>query len=118
MKDLSVIKGIDAEKALTYFDGDQGIFDEILQVAVDDAEKKLSRLQKAFDEKDISNYQIEVHSIKSSAAIFGIESLSSHAKKHETAAKDKNFDFIASDYNNLVEEFKNFISQATIYLGK
>lgn len=117
MKDLSVIFGINMENALKYFDGEQAIFDEILKVAVEDANNKLSRLEKKFNEKNFSGYQKEAHSIKSSAAIFGVDFLSEHAKKHEDAAKNKNLEYITTDYNNLVKEYKKFISDATVYLG-
>lgn len=117
-ENITVINGIDIDKALVYFDGDMETFREILSVACQDADAKLSRLKKAFEEKNLSAYQLEVHSIKSSAGIFGMEQLAEHARKHETAAKEQNMDFIVSDYENLSEEYKKFISEATIYLGK
>lgn len=116
--DLSVITGINVAKVTDYFDGDIAVLNEILGVALEDGMKKLERLEKAFEEKNWHNYGIEVHSIKSSAAILCVEALSNHAKLHETAAKDHNIDYILSDKDSLVKEFTSFLSDIKTYLGK
>lgn len=118
VKNINEISGIDFQKVLLYFDGDIEIFDEVLKVAVDDAENKILRLKNAFEQKNFLNYQNEAHSLKSSLATFGVEKLAERAKKHEFAAKENNIEFIKSDYEEFVVEYKKFISEAANYLGK
>lgn len=116
--DLSVITGINVSKVTEYFDGDVTVLNEILGVALDDGTNKLERLKNAFEEKNWHNYEIEVHSIKSSAAILCVEALSEHARLHEIAAKDHNIDYIISDSANLVADFEKFLSEIKLYLGR
>lgn len=118
VKNINEISGIDFQKVLLYFDGDIEIFDEVLKIAVDDAENKILRLKNAFEQKNFLNYQSEAHSLKSSLATFGAEELAERAKKHEFAAKENNIEFIKSDYEEFVAEYKKFISEAANYLGK
>lgn len=118
VKNINEISGLDFQKVLLYFDGDIEIFEEVLNIAVDDAENKMLRLKNAFERKNFLNYQTEAHSLKSSLATFGAEKLAERAKKHEFAAKEKNIEFIKSDYEEFVAEYKKFISEAANYLGK
>ena len=59
----------------------------------------------AYDAKDIQNYRIAVHALKSAALTIGAVLLSDHAKALEMAAKAEDTDFIHAHHDALIEEY-------------
>ena len=66
---------------------------------------KRQDIQAAFDGRDIENYRILVHSLKSTSLTIGAVQLSEHAKTLEYAARDGNTDMIRERHADLMIEY-------------
>lgn len=71
---------------------------------------KIKLLDKLFAEEDFSNYTIQVHALKSVAALIGRPQLSDHAKSHELAAKNKDYTYIRQDFKHLRNEYQALLN--------
>ena len=71
-----------------------------------------------FTWKKLRSYLIEVHSLKSTAANIGAQKLSERAAEHEAAAKSGNYDFIRSDGEQLIVEYRKLIDEISPYAEK
>ncbi len=68
---------------------------------------KASSLRNFLNIKDFKNYQIIVHSLKSSALLIGANKLSELAKNHESNIS--NIDYLTSNIDSLIEELQNVL---------
>ncbi|MBR4344901.1 MAG: response regulator [Lachnospiraceae bacterium] len=102
---LTAIKGLDYETALGYCGGDEEMLEEIITDVAADGPKRVARMKKNLEEKDIKAYRIEAHTVKSTVATIGMKELSERAKKHEYAARDNDLDFIYSDSEDFIKEY-------------
>ena len=69
-----------------------------------DADQR-EQIQSTYEAKDIQNYRIAVHALKSAALTIGAVLLSDHAKALEMAAKAEDTAFIGSHHEALLEEY-------------
>ncbi|MFI3307770.1 MAG: response regulator [Mycoplasmatota bacterium] len=119
MRDINYLlnKGVDVKASLDIF-GDILIYDQNLDIYIDELITKLEQLRKVKELGDMTHYSIYVHSIKSSAKFFGFERLAKLALEHENKSKDNDLFFVCGDYENLSNEIKNMILISSNYLGK
>ncbi len=82
---------------------------EILRSIYMDGQRKIPLLHRLFAEKDIKNYTIEVHALKSVAASAKNMELSEQAKIHEFAGKRGDLIFIEKDFENLIAMYQAFV---------
>ena len=69
---------------------------------------RLLNLDKLFESKDLKNYQIQTHALKSTSQVIGAVELSKIAKTLEMLAKDQKFD--ESKHHELVEKYSKLIA--------
>ena len=93
--------GIDTAKGIANCAGDEKFYLSILKEYVSGAEEKKADLAKFIETKDIKNYEILIHSIKSTSATIGADVPYKLAQKLESAAKENDLGFILSNH----EEF-------------
>lgn len=105
--ELRSIEEMNLEVALRNCAGELEILKEVLEDLVADSVERINRARGQVDSKDYENYRIEAHSIKSNMALVGVLGISEHAKKHEMAARDGEFEYICSDYENLLGEYED-----------
>lgn len=67
---------------------------------------KTEELKSFYENKDLENYCILVHGIKSSSMNIGFSVLSEKAKALENAAKEKDWDFIAANHGDFYNEYE------------
>ena len=103
---LSAIEGFDYNTALTYCGGEEDLLMEIIGDIVNECPARVERMKRSLESKDIKEYKIDAHSIKSSMATIGLNEFSERAKKHEFAAKDGNIDFINGDADAFINDYK------------
>ena len=108
-------KGFDTEQALTYT-GDPGKYVKALTRFKDAHEKNSGKIQRFYDEKDIENYTLLVHSLKSNARMVGCMDLGALAEKLQYASQDNDMDtvdeftdILLSMYKDKVAEIKEFL---------
>lgn len=87
---------------------------EILEQVAAEGKEKLLLLPKLVEQKDIKNYTIQVHALKSVAALIGRKSLSEHALAHEKAGKAKNLRYIEKDLDSLLYEYRALLEELAI----
>ena len=73
-------------------------------------ETKLAELRQYFDTKDIKNYEIRVHAIKSTSKIIGAMVLSDEAKFLEGAAKGGDEAVIAEKHPDFIQKYETLMN--------
>ncbi len=101
--------GINTAAALGYCRNDREFYIQLLRKFVSDADYKAGEINKYFGKGDYENYRIQVHALKSSAKMMGADELSNSAKDMETAAKDKDIDYILANHNALMEMYADAV---------
>ena len=81
---------INRELALTYCAGEEAIYNEILESYYNQGKKYCENMIEYYKNKDLKNYAIVTHTIKSTSLTIGAEELSALAKEMEFAAKEEN----------------------------
>ena len=110
IEDKPIIDRIDflnTELGLSFYGGDVDFYLEIVEAVLEaDYSKKI---QTFYEAEDWHNYQILVHSLKSSSKSIGAEVMSSKALALESAAKVKDIDFIRDNHDDLMQTYLNLL---------
>ena len=108
---------LNTELGLSFYDGDVDFYLEIVE-AVLEADSSV-KIQTFYEEEDWHNYQILVHSLKSSSKSIGAEELSRIALNVESAAKVKDIDYIHTHHAELMETYQTLLSNIRkLFLSK
>lgn len=111
--DIDVDKGIQNNGSIRSY---LSILDMFL-VHIDDSAREIDAL---YQEKDIKNYTIKVHAVKSTARMVGAINLGEEAQELENACKQNDFKYISQHHEIFIENYKSFrnlknkISEQTI----
>lgn len=97
---------IDKSVAMTYCGDSEELFMIILQTYCEEFEDRIKKLRDFYEQKDIDNYRIVAHSLKSTSLNIGAVALSEEARSHEFAARDGNWEPIAEDIDKLLENYR------------
>ena len=108
--------GVNTDKAIELF-GDVQVYNETFQDFLDGIDEKLANLALFKEQKDMPNYAIYAHSIKSDARYLGFEEVAKIALDHEMAGKENNESFVLSHYQELVDITNKMIEIANNYLN-
>ncbi|MCR4888472.1 MAG: response regulator [Ruminococcus sp.] len=110
--------GVDIDAGLGYCQGDEEFYRTLLiQFASGTAEKK-NNLEKYLSSDDIKNYEIIIHSLKSSSKMIGDMSLSEKARQLEMAAKEGRREYIRANHYQAMEEYLRLTEAISSSLGK
>ena len=125
-EDLSVCQmdGIDMEIGMSYSDHDRTLYLEVLTDFADSIEERAGRMERALQERDLTAYTLEVHSLKSAARYLGAVAVADRAQMLEADAKRNDWQTVEretpgflSDYRKLYESIAPYrINRA--YTGK
>ncbi len=102
--------GVDTGYGIDYCGGDEDFYKELLTDYADNKETKLTELRQYFDTKDIKNYEIRVHAIKSTSKIIGAMALSDEAKFLEGAAKGGDEAAIAEKHPDFIQKYETLMN--------
>lgn len=109
--------GVDIKKSLELF-GDMDTYNDTVGdflVAVND---KVPKLQLYKQTKDMKNYAIYAHSMKSDARYFGFTKLSELALNHEMKGKEGEIYYVYDHFDEFMQEIQRMEKVVKIYLGK
>ncbi len=109
--------GIDIEKSLELF-GDMQTYNDTIGEFVLGAKSKLPKLEEYKNEKDMHNYAIYAHSLKSDAKYFGFTHLAELAEAEEQKSKAGDIYYIYDKHDELVTEVNRLIHVIRQYLGE
>ena len=104
--DKASAAGLNVDEALLYTCGEVEFYMELLGDYARSCDAKCSELSSYLEKGDIANYEILVHSLKSSSKTIGAGELSEQAKALETAARNKDTDFIKANHGAFIKSFK------------
>ena len=80
---------------------------ETLSIFSASIDSKSAKIEKAWQEQDLKNYTILVHSLKSTSRIVGASALSELAFQLEMAGKEANDSLIAEKTPGLLEMYRS-----------
>lgn len=109
-------KGVDVKKSLELF-GEEKIYNDTIGEFLVGIHTKINQLIKFMEIKDLVNYAIVVHSMKSDAKYFGFTKLSEVAYEHEMKSKDGDLYYITNHINDLINETNNAIILIQEYMN-
>ena len=66
--------------------------------------------------KDMTNYSIEVHSLKSDSKYFGFDKLAELSYNHEMKSKENDQDYVLNNFHELELEFFRISNVVETYL--
>ena len=81
-----------------------------------EVEEKWSRITSAKENKDMENYAIDVHSLKSDCKYLGFTKLAELSYQHELKSKENDIEYVINNFNSLEEEYKRVRRIVTKYL--
>ena len=118
MRDIKFLEdnGVDIKKSLELF-GDSNTYNETIGEFLVGIHTKINQLIKFLNGKDMANYAIYVHSLKSDAKYFGFTKLADMAYEHEMKSKEGDFSYISTHINDLIKETNNAIVLIQDYMN-
>ena len=110
MRDIKFLEknGVDINKSLELF-GDINTYNDTIGEFLVGIHTKINELIKFMNNKDLSNYAICVHSLKSDCKYFGFTKLADLAYEHEMKSKAGDLYYVTSHINDLIKETNNAI---------
>ena len=117
MRDKNVLikNGVDVHKSLELF-GDMEMYDESLGDFLAEIGNKLYKIGHFKEMRDMPNYAILAHSLKSDARYFGFTKLADLSYEHELKSKEKNVVFVNDNYDCLITEANRIVELVKQYL--
>lgn len=107
--------GVDLKTSLELL-GTMDMYNDILKEFIKDIDEKVKKLEEFKNNKDMENYKILVHSIKSDAKYLGFKDLAEKSYEHEMKSKENDIEFVNKDFDNLKEILSKVINLAKEYL--
>ena len=114
--DFLTSRGVDLQKSLELF-GDIETYNDTVGDFIVGAAGKVEKLKTYMAAKDLANYAIYVHSVKSDAKYFGFTKLADKAYEHELKSKSGDLYYIYENFNDLVKEVNESIAIVKEYLS-
>ncbi len=116
--DLPAIEGVDWQSALSHLP-DKELLLETIYDFYSTMNGEADFLQNCYDNLEtddgmLDSYRIKVHAMKSSAALIGIAGLSEKAKQLEMAAKDGDKDYIVTNTEEFLKEWRSYKDKLSV----
>lgn len=108
--EIDVLKGIELL-------GDQETYDSIMIDFLNGYTERMNKIASYKDSGDMSNYQIEVHSLKSDSKYLGFMKLAEIAYRHEMASKERDISSINQTYSDLINEANRVVLVSQNYIN-
>jgi len=110
------IKDVDTKKAIQNCCGNVHNYLSLLSVTYHDGKNKIKIIKNFAITNDIKNYTIEVHALKTVAAIIGATQLSELSKHHEIAGLRNDLAFILDNVDSLLSIYDNILNNIKLVL--
>ena len=106
--------GVDVNHALELL-GDMDMYNMTINDFMSEVDDKWSRIISYRDSKDMANYAIDVHSLKSDCKYLGFMTLADISYQHELKSKENDVDFVLEHFAELEEEYHKVYEIAKNY---
>lgn len=107
--------GINYKNGIELF-GDIETYNEMLSDWYHDCEQKWSKIKELYQNSDMKNYSVEVHSLKSDSKYFGFTKLAELALNHELRSKENDLKYVKSNFKTLEKEYQRIVKIVAVYL--
>ena len=107
---------IDYKKGIELF-GSIEMYKEMLKEWYKTINNKWEKIVTYKNNKDMTNYSIEVHSLKSDSKYFGFTRLAELSLNHELKSKENDIEYVNNNFIELENEFKNVCNIVNNYLN-
>ncbi len=84
--------------------GDIETYNETLKDFLEEQKNRLPALEKYKNEKDMENYAIQVHAMKSDSKYLGFTKLAELALEHQLKSQDNDLSYVLNNYDELINE--------------
>lgn len=102
-------KDVDIEQGLTYTGGDPDTYIFTIKVYREEIENNIGLINKALEQRDIRDFTIRVHALKSASRSIGASQLADDALKLEMSGKKDDVDFILANAPATLERYKEYL---------
>ena len=92
-----------------YMMNDTDLYLEMLGTFVQESPQRKAEISRYRSEKELKEYQIRVHALKSASRNIGADTLSDLALQQETAAKETDLSVIETDYPVMISEYDRIV---------
>lgn len=118
MKNIELLKnsGVDIEASIELL-GSMEFYNETLNEFLSEINATLTKIKTYREQKDMANYAVEVHGLKSDSKYLGFTKLAELAYNHEMASKQNDVNYVAEHYNELMMEAVRIVTVARQYNG-
>ena len=106
--------GVDVNHALELL-GDMDMYNMTINDFMVEVSDKWNRIITYRDNKDMPNYAIEVHSLKSDCKYLGFMTLADISYQHELKSKENDLEFVLNNFAKLEEEYNKTYEIAKNY---
>lgn len=98
--------GVDTDAGLRYCMNDEGFYKSLLLQFASESDEKRAAMEKHFAARDLKNYTVFVHALKSTSKMIGCMSLSENARELELAAKEGRADYIEDNHARVMRQYR------------
>ena len=110
------IEGLDFKIGISLSGGSMTNYLDILSIYYRDGLEKINEIQKCLENDDLSLYTIYVHALKSASANIGAADFSAAAKAMETAGEKNDLDYIKTNNEGFLLDFKQLLNRIYDFL--
>ena len=108
--------GVDVAIGLKYCKGDAEFFNSLLIEYAKSAIEKEKLLRAAYEAKDLENYAIHIHAVKSTSKMIGASELFTLARELEDAAKAEDMTLVTASNDSVLAKYHNIVDVICKYL--
>ena len=102
-------RGFDVEEGIAMCAGDEELYAEVLDAALEEGKEKIPLIRQLYEEKDYDRYCVEVHGLKNAMKSIGANHLSEAARVQEFAVKDNNLALVDDGVDALLTEYQDVV---------
>ncbi len=102
-------RGFDVEEGIAMCAGDEEIYLEVLEAALEEGKEKLPLIKECYEQKNLDRYCIEMHGLKNAMKSIGAGFLSEAAKEQELAVKENNLRVVDEGVENVLAQYRDVI---------
>ena len=108
---------IDYKNGIELF-GSMDMYNNMLSDWYKGINDKWSKIISYKNNKDMTNYSIKVHSLKSDSKYFGFTRLAELSLNHELKSKENDIEYVNNNFNELEIEYRRILNIVNNYLNK
>lgn len=102
-------RGFDVEEGIAMCAGDEEIYVEVLDAALEEGREKLPLIRECYERKDYERYGIEMHGLKNAMKSIGAAELSEAAKEQEFAVKENNLQLVDERVEDILSKYQSVV---------